>query len=336
MFVLLNLNLINSNRASRIVTVSTCFVLFIMSVSTSRAQDQPEKRQLRYADDNHQCLKCHGHQKYFYYNDWTERMVKENMNPYFVIDSAAFYESNHWDFRCIDCHSDEYDQFPHPGELRMEYKYTCLDCHGEDEDYASFHFESIEEEFYKSVHSTRHDADFTCWMCHDAHAYKISYRSDLSLPEIIRYDNEICLSCHANTDKYQLLTEQENPGIIESHGWLPNQERHFRRVRCIECHAEQNEEILVAHNIQTKDKAVRSCVECHSENSMLYSTLFKYRRTENRERAGFRNAIFLMEETYVMGANRNRYLNKISTVIFIVTLAAIAVHLIFRIIYKTG
>lgn len=305
-------------------------LIVVPQITISQESEQEETRVYEFAEQNQECLKCHGQEKYFYYNDWIERDVKENMNPYYIIDSALFYQSNHWSFKCIDCHSSEYETFPHPGELRMEPKYTCLDCHEGDDNFAEYHFERIDEEFHMSVHSTKHDEEFTCWMCHDPHTYKINARTNLSIKDIIKYDNEICLSCHSNTNKYQLLTEQENPNVIESHDWLPNQKSHFQHVRCIECHAEYNEDILVAHNVQPKEKAVKLCVECHSENSILTASLYRYKVKETRSNIGFHNAIFMMEETYVIGANRNTYLNRASLVIFFLTLAGIGIHSILR------
>ncbi len=192
-----------------------------------------------------------------YYNEMAERDIKTRMNPYFLIDSALYYKANHRTFYCTDCHSSEFEQFPHPGELRMEEYPTCLDCHGGDEDYAEYNFERMDEEFHNSVHSAKHSDDFTCWMCHNPHTYKINARTNENILETIHYDNDICLSCHADLDKYQLISSIANPNIIDKHEWLPNQALHFLNVRCIECHAEIKEDILIAHNVQTKDKAVK-------------------------------------------------------------------------------
>jgi hypothetical protein len=294
------------------------------------AQDEEKPA---YIEENQQCLKCHGHPTYHYYNEYIEREVKDRMNPYFVIDSATFYVSNHRNFECTDCHSTEYTKFPHSGELRMEPKLTCLDCHGGDESFAKFRFEEINEEFLKSVHSTKHDETFTCWMCHDPHAYKINARTDKNIKDVIAYDNSICLSCHIHPDKYQLITDKVNPNIMETHSWLPNQALHFRNVRCIECHAEQNDSILVAHNIRPKEYAVKKCVECHSSNSILMASLYRYQSRERRNNIGFLNAAIL-NTSYVIGANRNYYLNFLSVLIFGFSIAGILIHTFFRIIKR--
>lgn len=284
--------------------------------------------------ENEKCFKCHGQRKYTYFNEMTGREVKKNMYRELMIKREDYYKSNHRNFICTDCHSMEYETFPHPRELRMEPKFTCTDCHGGDPDYAQFKFEQIEEEFHKSIHSTKHDEDFSCWMCHNPHTYHISARTQEVISQTIAYDNAICLSCHANTDKYQLITEKENPNILQKHEWLPNQALHFRNVRCIECHAEINDSILVAHNVMSKEHAVKNCVECHSSDSRLMASLYKHVIRKTKAEVGFVNAVIL-SEAYVIGANRNEYLNIISIVGFIVVFVVVAAHALLRIIFKT-
>jgi len=250
-----------------------------------------------------------------------------------IINRSQFAESNHKTFKCIDCHSADYDTFPHPGRLRMETKYACIDCHGDDEKYAKFQFEKIESEYQASVHSTKHGEDFNCWMCHNPHSYKINARSENKIKDIVAYDNAICLNCHADITKYQMLTDKVNPDIIQKHKWLPNQALHFKSVRCIECHARTNDSILVAHNIQPKAKAVRRCVECHSTNSILMASLYKYKVKEARSKAGFYNGV-IMNEGYVIGANRNYYLGLLSLIMFGCVAAGILIHASMRIIKR--
>jgi predicted CXXCH cytochrome family protein len=215
----------------------------------------------------------------------------------------------------------------------MEEKPSCMDCHGGDDTYADYHFEEIEVEFYESVHSTKHSEDFTCYMCHNPHSYKISARTNENLKEVIIYDNNICLSCHADIDKYQLITDKQNPSILQKHDWLPNQALHFASVRCIECHSKTNDSILVAHLIQPKELAVKNCVECHSQNSILQASLYKFRAAEGRNKFGFLNPL-LMDNSYIIGANRNYYLNVISIFVYGLTLLVILIHTFLRILKK--
>ncbi len=312
------------------------FALFTISViftgiQNSFSQDDAKENEFPNAAENHLCFKCHGHKTYHYYNEVTQHEIKDRMNPYFVFDSVTFYQSNHKYLQCTDCHSYEFKKFPHSGELRMEEKPKCLDCHGGDEAYAKYHFEQIEEEFLKSVHSTKHSEEFTCSMCHNPHTYKITARTSENLKETIIYDNNICLSCHANIDKYQLISDKQNPNILQKHEWLPNQALHFANVRCIECHAEKNDSILVAHNIQPKEKAVKACVECHSQNSILMASLYKFQAKERRNSLGFFNAAIL-NNSYIIGANRNFYLNIVSIGLFVLVFAGVIIHGLLRFI----
>jgi Zn finger protein HypA/HybF involved in hydrogenase expression len=291
------------------------------------------QRVYEFQAENQGCLNCHGHTYYYYYNDWVERDIKERMNPYYIVDSTKFYNSNHWNFRCVDCHSQDYQEFPHAGELRMEPIYECIDCHGGDDHYAQFNFEGLDEEFHKSVHSSKHSEEFTCWMCHNPHTYKINARTNDNMEEFIRYDNEICLSCHANVNKYQLLTTLDNPNILDKHGWLPNQGLHFKSVRCIECHTRISDDLLVAHNVQPKEKAVKLCVDCHSKNSRLLGSLYNMQFTDQRSLTGFSNSAIL-DEAYIIGANRNYYLNRLSLILLGLVLLFISIHAILRITIK--
>ena len=248
-----------------------------------------------------------------------------------IIVRSAFYESNHREFKCIDCHSEDYLTFPHPGNLRMEAMPNCIDCHGGDEKYAKFHFENIEKEFQESVHSEKYSEDFTCWMCHNPHTYKINARTNVNIKQTIAYDNAICLNCHGNLTNYQILTDKEKPNLLKKHDWLPNQQLHFQSVRCIECHTKKiNDSTLVAHKILSKEDAVRNCEQCHSSNSVLLAALYKYKIKEVRSAKGFFKGV-ISSNSYVIGANRNYYLNLISLVLFSVVLLGIIIHTIKRI-----
>lgn len=298
------------------------FSLFLYS------QEEPVKA-VKHSKANSKCFYCHGGPTYDYYNEVTGMNVTKRQNPYFVIDSNLFYDQNHKSFECTDCHSSEYQTFPHGSELRMEPLPGCLDCHEGDDATAQYNFEKINEEFRESKHSTEHSEQFTCWMCHNPHSYKINARNNDNVAETIVYDNNICLSCHADINKYQLISSNVNPNVIEKHDWLPNQISHFAHVRCIECHAHSSENTLVAHQIQGKEKAVKKCVECHSKNSILMASLYKFQAKENRSKYGFFNAEIL-SDTYIIGANRNYYLNYISAVVFGLILLIVMIHAILR------
>ena len=81
--------------------------------------------------------------------------------------------------------------------------------------------------------------------------------------------------------------------------------------------------------IKPKEEAVKLCNECHSQNSILMASLYKYESKAQR-RDGFFNGIIL-NASYVIGANRNEYLNLLSLIIFVGVIGVIIFHIIFRI-----
>jgi len=155
-------------------------------------------------------------------------------------------------------------------------------------------------------------------------------RNTEDIEEAVLYDNNMCLSCHADFDRFMLLTDRDEINVVDSHGWLPNQVAHFRSVRCIECHTEINDSILIAHKIMPKSEAVENCVECHSRDSRLMHTLYKFQVKEERK-VGFANGI-IINNAYVIGANQNVWLNRLSVLIFALTFLVILFHSILRII----
>lgn len=310
----------------------TLLCLLILLKIIVFSQEKPVEI-IEHSPENSKCFVCHGGPTYTYFNEVQERNVTKRMNPYFIVDSIGYYTQNHKSFECIDCHAYDYKSFPHDNVLQMDLIPSCLDCHEGDEATSNYNFELIYEEFHESVHSTKHSEEFTCWMCHNPHSYKINARNNENIKETIVYDNNICLSCHADINKYQLISSKINPNVIKMHDWLPNQIAHFAHVRCIECHALTADNILVAHKIKPKSEAVKKCVECHSQNSMLMASLYKFQAAEKRNQFGFFNAAIL-EDSYIIGANRNFYLNVISGLIFGFMILLIFIHAILRILLK--
>lgn len=282
----------------------------------------------KFEADNNRCFKCHGQDRYEYTNETSGQVIKDIMCSERIVRKKDFYSSNHRSFSCTDCHSEEYTKFPHSGTLRMEQMYNCIDCHGGDPKFAQYHFEEIEAEYQKSVHFKMEKEGFTCWKCHNPHTYKITVRNSTNLKETIAYDNAICLNCHSDYSNFQLLSDKAEIDLIQKHEWLPNQALHFANVRCIECHTKADNNIPVAHHILPKEEAVRLCNECHSKNSILMASLYKFESKEQR-RVGFLNGIIL-NSSYIIGANRNEYLNIISVILFFVVILIIGVHIIFR------
>ncbi len=280
------------------------------------------------------CANCHGNRYYSFHNSVTDLETRKRMNPYFFIDTVKYVNAIHSFFACQDCHSSEYETYPHPSELKLEPKFSCIDCHGGDETFAKYQFDEIDVEVQNSVHKLAHMDQFKCEMCHDLHSYKLTARDEQSkIKEIVMEDNQMCLSCHNNLSKYQILTSNEKPELLKTHNWLPNQELHFMSVRCIECHTPTSDTLMVSHKILPKEQAVHLCSDCHSTNSILRTKLYKYHAEESRGDQGYYNAVIL-NEAYVIGANRNRYLNILSLLFFGLALSGIGVHIVARILKK--
>ncbi len=312
--------------------------IFLMENNGPVLQDPVEDYQIQkgienniYAEDNERCLVCHG-ESYFELTD-TVMGVTQNrlMCEDYQVDRDKYYKSNHWSFACTDCHSYDMEIFPHPTSARLEEPYHCIDCHGYDEQYAQYHFEEIQVEYEESIHAQIEV--FNCWKCHDPHSYEINIRNSTNLEETILYDNNICLECHANYDNFQLLTDREEIVIVDRHDWLPNEAAHFASVRCIECHTEISDSILVAHKLLPKDQAVQRCTECHSSDSRLLATLYKFQSKEFRADVGFVNGV-IFNQSYVIGANRNTILNILSFIAFGGITLVILIHTFFRIIKR--
>jgi len=306
--------------------IASFAILSVISGVNSTAQSYENAK-------HHQCLKCHSNSTYTFLNSVKGLEEKRLMNPYFILDTVAMTNGVHKQFDCTDCHSSEYANYPHNGDLKLEPLNSCLDCHGGDESYAKYQFERIEEEFKKSVHSKVYGDNFSCSKCHSQHTYVATARNSNNVLEIVDYSNKMCLSCHNDMKKYGLISGHENPQLVQIHEWLPNQELHFKNVRCIECHTEVLDSLQVSHNILPKTEALRKCVECHSANSRLKASLYKYQNLQKRSENGDINMV-LANESYVIGSHQNPYLKLASIIIFFLALLGIIIHGTFRILKK--
>ncbi|NJM14724.1 MAG: hypothetical protein HC896_04530 [Bacteroidales bacterium] len=275
--------------------------------------------------ENAQCMVCHGKQYYTWHSEELGITVKDYMCPSKQIDSADFYSSFHKSFSCFDCHSQDFTSYPHPLELRVEEAWNCLDCHGGDPEFAKYHFEEIETGYNESVHALENVEGFSCWSCHNPHSYQTVARTAADMQHKVAYANSICLSCHADEEKIALLYGKEDYQFMKSHDWLPRQAQHFKSVRCIDCHAQGHDSLTVAHKIMPADSAVKNCIECHSQNSILLASLYKHDVSQSRSRLGFTNGE-IVKDFYVIGATRIKWLNILSVAIFCLVLIAVGTH----------
>ncbi len=309
----------------------TSYLLFLFALILHGITLQAEEKNEN--TDVNGCLKCHSHQTITFTNTLTKHEDKRLMNPFYILDKDHFAKGVHAKFKCIDCHSSEYEQYPHKAELKLEPLNTCLDCHGGDVKYASFQFEKIDEEFQKSIHFKKIGESFTCSKCHNQHYYQAKSRNSAIVSDIVLFSNEMCMSCHSNNTKFQLLSDKLKPALAQIHDWLPNQELHFKNVRCIECHTQVVDSLAVSHNILPKEQALKNCEECHSKNSMLEASLYKYKNLQSRNQEGKLNTI-ISNKSYVIGAYQNTWLQRISFIILALVLLGIGFHVIARIMKK--
>ena len=283
--------------------------------------------------ENALCLGCHSQQTFTMFNEWTGREERRLMNPYHIIDTTLFLTGVHQTFSCVDCHSMDYEEYPHLRELKLEPMMSCNDCHGGDPYYAHYQFDRIEEEFEKSVHYLKGGDNFSCAKCHNQHYYRPTARTSANVADIVSADNQMCLSCHTDAARYRLTTVQDFPVFREVHAWLPNHELHFRSVRCIDCHTAFEDDLMVAHNILTKEEAVRNCSECHSANTLLRATLYRYENIQSRQTNGVFASI-LQEQPYIIGANQVPIFKFLSVALLLATIFGIAIHATVRVVSK--
>jgi hypothetical protein len=285
-----------------------------------------------FKEDNERCFKCHAEKKYEYMNETSGKLLKAAMHPGDILSRDKFYASNHKGFSCTDCHSSQFQSFPHNEELKKEPHFTCLDCHGDDAASAIFKFEEIDREFRKSVHYRLEEKGFNCWECHDPHSYRLNFRNSKDMKKTVLYDNSICLDCHADYDRFKQFSDDEKIKLSRVHKWLPHQTTHFESVRCIDCHTKVNENILVPHYVMPKEAATRDCRKCHNGNAETMASLLTINNSDMSHRK-FNNDV-IINGLNIIGANRNKYLDNIILMVFTGIMTIIGIHIFFRIIRK--
>lgn len=304
-----------------------CFGAVIAQETESEIREYPNK------EDNNKCLACHGQKSFYDYSEEMDETILRQMYSCLIIDTVKYYESNHWSFTCLDCHSYDYRNYPHARDAKFEYMVSCMDCHEGDDAVAKYNFEKIAEEYDKSHHTTLTDTKYSCWSCHDPHGFKMTVREEPMISKVVAHDNAICLKCHCGTTATDLLLETGLNQLVATHEWIPGTVKHLRSVRCIECHGAVVDDVLVAHDILPADQAVNTCAECHSKNSRLLNTLYKHQIQEGKMKTGIFGGL-MTSDSYVIGSNRSPILNLISVLMFGAVFFGVFVHALIRIIKK--
>jgi Class III cytochrome C family len=270
------------------------------------------------------CLQCHADGSDFNLLKYKIDLIKLQNPEEFIdyqFDPAVYYGSNHGKLECRVCHIVGKEVYPHLKEAKSQYL-TCTYCHRRDRTDQRFAVKKIEDDFNKSIHVAKAGDKFTCFKCHNPHEFNITDR-DKPIREIITDDNRICRGCHSHEPIFETLTEREFPNIMDTHGWLPSAELHWRAIRCVECHTAHTE--TFTHKILAQDKSEQRCVSCHRRDTILLTTLFKHQAETEISRLGFANAA-IFGEVYMIGVTRNIYLDRLALIIFGATLLALIGH----------
>lgn len=250
--------------------------------------------------DDQACLRCHAMKSMAYQDPVTGGI--RNLS----IDAAAMAASSHAKLTCRTCHGPGFEAYPHFSEAKREARH-CLECHKGNDTFPYALFESIERGFERSVHAHALPDNFSCASCHDPHLFHgLSKAQSGNMAEQVRQDNGICLNCHRNNERIKELTGRVLPTLMNTHAWLPQIERHWQTVRCVECHTGSSRPR--DHFILGKTFAQRDCVSCHARDSLLLGKLYLYQRAETRQKAGFVNAL-VMNDAYIIGMTRNLWLD---------------------------
>lgn len=286
-----------------------------------------------------QCVSCHaGHRESPQYVFNPEIGIRSNV----MIDMPEFRQSDHGDMACVDCHTLGFDQYPHgyprqrlacmachPGPLEKTPEYVKLGFPRIIED-AEYEFWRIEKEYENSPHFTE-VVNFTCEECHDPHYFKATKRQFSPL-SILENDNAPCIRCHkADALDMHMLSDPADPNLVALHEYVQLPKEHIENTRCIDCHTDI--EHVVAHDMRVEEDADQGCMSCHSIESIMMTRHYRYHDEFENSDLGFQHAA-LMQDSYVMGANRNRYIDYISYAVIGITLFVLGVQGIDRLIHR--
>jgi formate-dependent nitrite reductase cytochrome c552 subunit len=265
------------------------------------------------AQEQRACLRCHAMATLAYRDPGSGELVELSVDP------QQLGHSVHGKLACSQCHEQGYHSYPHTAELAAT-ELNCVQCHQDHPDNSDqLDFGLIDEEYQASVHALSDDPDaagFNCHSCHDPHVFRASLLGR-EIAEIVAYDNHICLSCH----------ETLRDPLTSSHAWLPNREKHWESVRCLDCHTplSENNDRPVSHQILSAEQSNVNCVNCHSQARGLMTRLYQYRSREDIEERGFfAKAVF--NDAYVVGMSRNPLIDWLALILIGLTVLGLTAH----------
>lgn len=309
------------------VAAAACLYLLICTVcvitATSATAEESDDFGLSEVDPdlpmkikqwNADCLSCHSRQG-------LDHPPRQGMDmallAKLLVEQERFEHGDHGKMACKDCHTEAYVPYPHLPDASKQIK-GCVECHQNPA-------KTIQPEFKASVHFKDHSDRFTCLSCHDSHNMRKATRQETA-GLAAEQDNAMCRDCHDSDARYLPLMKpgSRRPDMATAHDWLPEFELHLAHTRCIDCHSPMADVGAVSHEVRGKDKALSRCEACHGDDTELGRRLYKRMMLdEPGSRDGFANAA-LLSEVYVVGANRNHWVDWGAGAALMLTALAIA------------
>jgi hypothetical protein len=250
---------------------------------------------------------------------WMETMAYRDRNTGKIvnlsIDREGYQHSVHAELACDDCHDRGYDHYPHRTSSADE-DLQCVQCHENRQDDGAPNLIGLYHEFEKSVHVTEGVEDFSCFSCHNPHAFHPGRAGD-SITQVVNETNGTCLDCHT-----KLLTP-----VPKGHEWLPRPQAHWSAVRCLDCHTPLEGRIpdRPSHNVLKAEDSNQLCVECHRKGSALLSQLYNYRAEQERDEKGFFSQA-LYNDSYIVGMTRNPWMDWIGLGSILLMILGVTAH----------
>ncbi|WP_198038191.1 cytochrome c3 family protein [Skermanella stibiiresistens] len=292
------------------VAVCLCFLTFAAGIAVFpapvAAEEETDDFGLTEADPdlpmkiakwNADCLSCHSPKGL---TDPPRQGMDLALLAKLLIGQDRFEHSDHGKMACKDCHQEAYVPYPHLANAKKGIK-GCVECHQNPA-------KTIQPEFKSSGHFKEHSDRFTCLSCHDSHTMRKASRLETAHLAAAQ-DNAMCLTCHDDDARYKALKPGgTRPEMTAVHDWLPQYDRHLAATRCVDCHSPVADVGPISHEVRGKDKTSRNCGTCHAGETELGRRLYKRMLLDKPgAEGGFANAA-LLTEVYVVGANRNAWL----------------------------
>lgn len=236
---------------------------------------------------------------------------------------------------CVDCHGGHNlhkSEMLEPKVHKYKVPNICSKCHV-----------AVSAEYKSSIHGIsllKKDMDTPgCTYCHGEHNPKpipyvpnsVFQETKIKREVVIKNKMIYCISCHSNET---LMKKNGRKTIAAAHNWLQNRERHWEVLRCVDCHSSSDAHSL-SHNILPKSKTPRNCEDCHEQNSVLMTKMYKQKKIMAREKSGIIAGI-LNSTAYVNGTTRNLFLEIVTFVIIGLTIFAALFHTMLRIYFRRG